>query len=284
MKTRQRTETQIDSAPPAAGQELFQAHLAALIENISRTVVITEETLRFLLLGLVTDGHILLEDTPGVGKTLLAKTLAESMDGRFTRIQCTPDLLPSDITGSSVFNMRESDFEFRPGPVFTNVLIADEINRAGPRTQSALLEAMAEGQVSEDSVVHRLPRPFLVIATQNSSEAHGVFPLPDSQLDRFLLSLSLGLPTAGQEVEILARAEHGFPPVAPVVTAADVLAMQQVARQVNVSLPVKQYLVLLGRATREHQGVRARAGLCCFRERPRVGRRSRVGTICCPTT
>ena len=204
----------------------------------------------------------MLEDAPGVGKTLMAKTLAHSIRGKFSRIQCTPDLLPSDITGTSVFNMKESSFEFKPGPVFSNILLADEINRTGPRTQSALLESMAEFQVSADGQVYLLPRPFMVIATQNSMESHGVFPLPNSQLDRFLLWMSLGLPTASQEVEILTRAEHGLPQVSPVVTADDVLAMQEVVRRVNVAQPLKEYLVNLARASREHpmvvQGVSPR--------------------------
>ena len=230
----------------------FEENLSALVDNISRTVVASEESMRFLLLGLVSQGHILIEDAPGVGKTLMAKTLAHSIHGRFSRIQCTPDLLPSDITGTSVFNMKESHFEFKPGPVFSNILLADEINRTGPRTQSALLESMAEFQVSADGDAHPLPRPFMVIATQNIMESHGVFPLPNSQLDRFLLWMSLGLPTASQEIEILSRAEHGLPQVSPVVSTDDVLAMQEVVRQVNVAQPLKEYLVNLARASREH--------------------------------
>ncbi len=237
---------------PTMGQRQFQEKLQALIANISRVVVCEEETVRRVLLGLLADGHILLEDTPGVGKTLMAKTIAQSIEGKFTRIQCTPDLLPSDITGTSIFNLLEARFEFRPGPIFANILLADEINRTGPRTQSALLEAMAEGQVSADGTVHALPRPFMVIATQNLAESHGVFPLPDSQLDRFLISMSMGLPTPDQEIEILSRAEHGLARSSPVLTTEDVLAMQEVVRQVNVALPVKEYLVNIARATREH--------------------------------
>lgn len=237
---------------PPVGQLRFQQHLGALVENISRAVAISEETLRFALLGLVSQGHVLLEDTPGVGKTLLAKTLARSIAGKFSRIQCTPDLLPSDITGTSVFDMRQSRFEFRPGPVFSNILLADEINRTGPRTQSALLEAMAEQQVTADGEMYALPRPFMVIATSNVTESHGVFPLPDSQLDRFLICMSLGIPTTSQEIEILARAERGLQEVSQVVSTEDVLAMQAVVGQVNVSLPLKQYLVNLARTSREH--------------------------------
>lgn len=238
--------------PSAIQDSRFQQNLDALISNISRTVVVSDETLRYVLLGLVSEGHILLEDKPGVGKTLMAKTLAQSIEGKFSRIQCTPDLLPSDITGTSIYDMQQSQFEFKPGPVFSNILVADEINRTGPRTQSALLEAMAESQVSADGVIYPLPRPFLVIATQNQTESHGIFPLPDSQLDRFLIWTSMGLPTASQELEILSRAERGLPSVSTVVSTADVVYMQSVVRGVNVALPLKEYLVNLVRATREH--------------------------------
>ena len=225
------------------------------MRNVSASVVVSEETLRFLLLGLVSRGHILLEDTPGVGKTLTARTLALSMRGKFSRIQCTPDLLPSDITGTSVYRAQEGHFEFKPGPAFSNVLMADEINRASPRTQSALLEAMAEFQVSADGIEHPLPRPFMVIATQNVSESHGVYALPDSQMDRFLIRMSLGLPSVEQEVEILSRVEHGFAQVSPVLDGRDVLAMQEVVRSVNVAPPLKEYLVNVAQASREHTSV-----------------------------
>ncbi|MBM3944113.1 MAG: MoxR family ATPase [SAR202 cluster bacterium] len=237
-------------------QNEFNERLARLVKNVSSRVVVREETLRHVLLGLFTDGHVLLEDTPGVGKTLLAKTIAHSIDGRFARIQCTPDLLPSDITGSSIYNMKEGRFDFVPGPVFANILLADEVNRTGPRTQSALLESMAEKQVSADGVMHALPRPFMVIATQNSSESHGIFPLPDSQLDRFLISMSLGLPSAEDEVEILSREEHGASDVSHVLTSGDILAMQELVTAVSVALPVKEYIVALCRATREHPLIR----------------------------
>ena len=235
-----------------AGLRTFDAHFRALVDNISRVAVLSDETLRYLLLGLVCQGHTLLDDAPGVGKTLLAKTLAGSIQGRFSRIQCTPDLMPSDITGTSIFNMRRSHFEFRAGPVFSNILVADEINRTSPRTQSALLEAMAEFQVSVEGNLHPLPEPFMLIATQNTAESHGVFPLPDSQLDRFLIRMSMGLFTEAQEVEILSRAEHGLPQVSPVVTTQDVVAMQELVRQVGVAPALKQYLVRLARASREH--------------------------------
>ncbi len=248
-------ETEGGSPVRQLDQQGFQQLVQALIGNISRSVVISEESIRYVLLGLVSQGHILLEDTPGVGKTLMAKTLAQSIQGRFSRVQCTPDLLPSDITGTSIFNMQQNLFEFKPGPVFSNVLIADEINRTGPRTQAALLEAMAEFQVSADGDVYLLPRPFMVIATQNMVESHGIFPLPDSQLDRFLISMSLGLPSSAQEIEILSRAEHGTQEVSTVLTTQDVLAMQATVKQVQVGLPMKEYLVNISRATREHPQV-----------------------------
>ena len=239
----------------ALTQRGFQVHLRALVENISSVVVAPEQTIRFLLLSLMSEGHVLIEDTPGVGKTLIAKTLAQSIKGTFARVQCTPDLLPSDITGTSIFNLQESRFEFRQGPAFSNILLADEINRANPRTQAALLEAMGEFQVSADGVTYRLPRPFMVIGTQNMTESHGVFPLPDSQLDRFFICMSMGIPAAGQEVQILSRAEYALPTISPVMTAEDVVGMQEVIRQVSLSLPLKEYLVKLARASREHSAV-----------------------------
>ena len=252
MKTTTAAKSEGTSDSPAWSQARFRTHLTALVDNIRQAVVVSEETVRCVVLGLLSQGHVLLEDTPSVGKTLLAKSLALSIQGRFSRIQCTPDLLPSDITGTSVFDMRDSRFEFKPGPVFSNILLADEINRTGPRTQSALLEAMAEFQVSADGETYPVPRPFMVIATQNNAEHYGVFPLPDSQLDRFLIRMSIGLPAESQEVEILSRAEHSAPSLSPVISAEDVISMQAAVREVNVALPVKQYLVHLARASREH--------------------------------
>ena len=237
---------------PMVEDDRFRRSLTALVESLRGAVVASEETVRYVLLGLVCEGHVLLQDEPGVGKTLMAKALAGSMDGTFSRIQCTPDLLPSDITGTSILDMRENRFQFQPGPVFSNVLVADEVNRTTPRTQSALLEAMAEFQVSADGLLHPLPRPFMVVATQNMPESHGVFPLPDSQLDRFLISMSLGLPSARQEVEILSRTEHEPPKISPVVTTDEVLGMQQAVRSVVVAPPLKEYIVSLARSSREH--------------------------------
>lgn len=229
----------------------FQERFETLMANVAGVVVTSPSNIRLALLGLFSRGHVLLEDLPGVGKTLLAKTIAASIDGEFCRIQFTSDLLPSDITGTSVFDARDQTFEFVPGPIFANVVVADELNRAGPRTQSALLEAMAEGQVSADGAVRALPRPFLILATQNRIERHGTFPLPNSQLDRFMISMSLGLPTPEQEMEILIRSEHGLPNVKPRLTPTDVVEMQETAFKVEVAPPVKQYIVNLAAASRQ---------------------------------
>ena len=239
----------------AASRSWFQERFSALAANVDQVVVASPRTIRFALLGLFAPGHILLEDLPGVGKTLLAKTIAHSISGQFTRIQFTPDLLPSDITGTSIFDLRHNEFKFLPGPVFANIVLADEVNRTGPRTQSALLEAMGEQKVSVDGTTRPLPRPFMVIATQNLVESYGTYPLPNSQLDRFLISMNIGLPTSEQELEILTRSEQGFSEVSPVLSADEVVEMQGVVRQVLVALPVKQYLVNLVAATRQHPAI-----------------------------
>jgi MoxR-like ATPase len=222
------TSTQPDPAAVATFTESFDR----LLNNISSVVVAPEHTIRLALLGLFARGHVLVEDRPGVGKTLLAKSIAESIEGRFTRVQFTPDLLPSDITGASVYNASENSFEFVAGPVFANVMLADELNRTNPRTQSALLEAMAEGQVTADGVTRPLPRPFMVIATQNTLDSSGTFPLPDTELDRFLVRISIGLPTEEAEMEIMLRSEHGDPEIRPVLHVDEVVAMQETVRSV----------------------------------------------------
>ena len=223
-----------------------------LLGNVKQVIVGKERAIELSLVALVSQGHLLIEDVPGLGKTTLARAIAISTGCSFKRIQFVPDLLPSDITGTSVFNMQDSKFEFKPGPVFANVLLADEVNRTGPRTQSALLEAMAEYQVSADGRMYKLPVPFMVMATQNSTESHGVFPLPDSQRDRFLVRMSLGLPTLEQEVEILARTGRGLPTPRPVVSTVDVIEMQEHVATVDIADPVRQYMVRLARATREY--------------------------------
>ena len=247
--------TNSDSPDSAATWKRFADQLSLLISNIRRVVVASEDAVRLSLLGLFSEGHVLLEDLPGVGKTLLAKTIASSIDTKFNRIQFTPDLLPTDITGTSIFDLASKRFEFVPGPLFANVVLADELNRTGPRTQSALLEAMGERQVTADGRVHVLPRPFMVIATQNLAESHGTFPLPNSQLDRFSISMRLGFPNRSQEMEILDRSERGLPQVGPVLTPEDVIWMQDMVRQVTLALPVKEYMLNLLEGTRQHSAV-----------------------------
>lgn len=230
----------------------FVEKVGQLSANIRKVVVAREETLRLALVGLLCDGHVLLEDVPGVGKTLLAKSLARSIEASFRRIQFTPDLLPSDITGTSIYNQKRGDFVFEPGPLFANIVLADEVNRATPRTQSALLEAMAERQVTCDGVSHPLPEPFFVIATENPIEVYGTFPLPEAQLDRFLLSLTLGYPERGEEVVILEREEHQEPSLGPALTLEEVVRLRRLVRQVEVARPVKEYIVEIVSATRTH--------------------------------
>jgi len=225
--------------------------------NVELVVVGKSELIDLVLVALLCEGHVLLEDVPGVGKTLLAKSVARTLGCGFRRIQFTPDLLPTDVTGLSFFNQREQAFEFRPGPVFAQVVLADEINRATPRTQSALLECMEERQVTVDGETRPLPRPFLVMATQNPIELEGTFPLPEAQLDRFLLKLPVGYPTADQEREILRRFRLGSPldELSPVVEVDELIAMQRLSRTVRVAPPLEEYLVEVVRATRAHPAV-----------------------------
>ena len=237
--------------PIPAARPTFQHRFNELLDQIQGVVVISPQKARLALLGLFAQGHVLLEDLPGVGKTLLAKTIAGCIDGRFSRIQFTPDLLPGDITGSSVFDSSNQTFSFVPGPIFANVVVADELNRTGPRTQSALLEAMSECAVSSDGEVWQLPRPFLIIATQNLIETYGTFPLPNSQLDRFMISMELGLPTPEQEMEILRRSEEGTRQVRPLLSQADVVEMQDTVSKVQLAGPDREYIVNLAAATRQ---------------------------------
>ena len=227
------------------------AHFGSeVLENISRVIVGKQEGIKTLLVALLSEGHILLEDVPGVGKTMLARALAVSIGGTFSRIQCTPDLLPSDITGVSIFHQKRGDFVFRPGPIMAQVVLADEINRATPRTQSSLLECMGEGQVTVDGTTYRLERPFLVMATQNPVEHEGTFPLPEAQLDRFFLRLHLGYPSVEEENLILQRLQglHPIEELEACTTPAQVRKLQEVVRQVFVEDSVRT-LVRLTQST-----------------------------------
>ena len=230
----------------------FRESWDRLAGNVASVVVADEGTIQLALLGLITAGHVLIEDVPGVGKTLLAKSIADSIDSIFTRVQCTTDLLPSEITGASIFNPQEAHFDFLPGPIFTNVLLADELNRTSPRTQAALLEAMAERQVTVDGVTRPLPTPFMVIATQNTQESSGTFPLPDTELDRFIVRIGIGIPSPAQEMDILLRSRLATPQAKAVTSIGEVLAMQQYVREVSIADPVAEFLVGVVNAIREH--------------------------------
>jgi MoxR-like ATPase len=237
------------------------AKLSALQSQLGRVILGKPEAIEHVLVALVAGHHLLMEDVPGVGKTTLAKALARCFSGAFRRVQFTPDLLPSDILGSSVYNPRDGGFTFKEGPVFANVVLADEINRASPRTQSALLEAMSEGQVSSEGTTRALPTPFLVLATQNPVEFHGTYPLPEAQLDRFGLRIGLGYPSAEHEADVLfsQTGRHPLDAVTPVLTADDVLALQVETRAVRVDRSLGRYVVALAEATRRHPSV----GLGC---------------------
>jgi len=244
---------------------------AKLRENIQKVIVGKDEIIDLALIAMLCEGHVLLEDVPGTGKTTLAKTIAASLGCAFRRVQFTPDLLPSDVTGIYYYNQKEQEFEFRSGPVFAQILLADEINRATPRTQSALLEAMQERQVTVDIATHKLPRPFLVLATQNPVELEGTFPLPEAQLDRFLLKVALGYPDAEEENDILLRFERVDPldSLAKVVEPEEILAMQTAVREIRVETSVRNYIVNVCRATRDHEdielGASPRATMALYR-------------------
>lgn len=228
-----------------------------IADNVEKVIVGKRQAILQVLVAILCEGHVLLEDVPGVGKTLLAKSVARSLDCSFKRIQFTPDLLPSDVSGINYFNQKEGDFTFLPGPVMANVVLADEINRATPRTQSCLLEAMQERQVTIDAKTMPLPRPFLVLATQNPVEQEGTFPLPEAQLDRFLIKISQGYPSAGEEAEILKRFESSTPldTLEPVISAEKLQELMALYRGVHVDDSVRDYLVALVRTTRGHESV-----------------------------
>jgi MoxR-like ATPase len=226
----------------------------AIIDAVETVIVGKHEAVELAVVGLLCNGHILIEDIPGVGKTMLARSLAAALGAQYRRIQFTPDLLPADITGTSIFNQKTGEFAFRPGPIFTNILLADEINRATPKTQSSLLEGMEEFQVTVDGATHELGRPFFVIATENPIEYRGTYPLPEAQLDRFLMRISLGYPTPEQEVVVLERQvkRHPIHSVKPVVGKEEVLQMQENVREVHIDPSLKQYMVEIVAATRDH--------------------------------
>ncbi|BAT54035.1 methanol dehydrogenase regulatory protein [Nostoc sp. NIES-3756] len=229
----------------------------ALTHNLNRTIVGKTEAIRLVLVALLGGGHALLEDVPGVGKTLLAKSLARSLDGTFQRLQCTPDLLPTDITGTNIWNPKSGEFTYMPGPVFANIVLADEINRATPRTQSALLEVMEEHQVTVDGVSRPVPYPFFVIATQNPVEYQGTFPLPEAQMDRFMLSLSLGYPGADEELQMLQNLQHGVKvsDLQSCMTLAEITQLRELCSQVKVETVLQQYILELVRATRQDEEI-----------------------------
>jgi MoxR-like ATPase len=236
---------------------LVQQVARSAVENVERVVVGKRHEVLLVLVALLCRGHVLLEDVPGVGKTVLAKAIARTLGVGFKRIQFTPDLLPSDVTGVNVYNQQSARFEFRPGPIVAQLVLADEINRATPKTQAALLEAMEENQVTVDGVSHALPRPFVVVATENPIDYEGTFPLPEAQLDRFLIRVSLGYPGRANELEMLGRQHRAHPleGLEPVVGVEELLAAQAAVREVHVADPIKEYIVSLVEGTRAHEDV-----------------------------
>jgi MoxR-like ATPase len=228
-----------------------------VMTNMEEVIVGKQDVVKLVLVSLLCKGHLLIEDVPGMGKTMLVRTLAKSLGCTFNRIQFTPDLMPSDVTGVSIFNQKTTEFEFRSGPVMAQLILADEINRASPKTQASLLECMEEGQITVDGVTHRLPSPFLVLATQNPVEHHGTFPLPEAQMDRFIMRTRLGYPSYNEEIQILQRLErkHPIEAIKQVVDAKQLLAMQEKVHQVNVESSILDYIVKIVLATREHPEV-----------------------------
>ncbi|MFC2006388.1 AAA family ATPase [Chloroflexota bacterium] len=242
-----------------------------ILDNVEQVIVGKRQVIELAMIALISKGHLLIEDAPGVGKTMLARSLAKSIDCEFKRIQFTPDMLPGDITGVSVYNQKTADFEFRPGPIMAHVVLADEINRATPKVQSALLECMEEGQITVDGATYETPSPFHVLATQNPIEYEGTFPLPETQLDRFILRISLGYPSMSDEITIMEKQQYSHPieQLSPVANSSDVLMLQAAVRKIYIDDLVKQYIASLVEATR-HQpsiylGASPRGSLALFR-------------------
>ncbi|MFC8687221.1 AAA family ATPase [Brevibacillus porteri] len=245
--------------------------IASLIDNIEKVLIGKRSVIELMVAAILANGHVLLEDVPGVGKTMMVRALSKSISGEFKRIQFTPDLLPTDVTGVAIFNQKSLEFEFRQGPIFANVILADEINRTSPKTQSALLEAMEERSVTIDGATYRLAEPFFVMATQNPLEYEGTFPLPEAQLDRFFMQLSLGYPTVEEEMRMLSRFSTANPleELQPVMTTAELAELQRQVSTIKVSEGIKEYIVRLCHRTREHHhiylGVSPRGSLALFR-------------------
>lgn len=235
----------------------MQEHIQAVIENIEKVMIGKREVAELSIVALLAGGHVLLEDVPGVGKTMMVRSLAKSVGAEFKRIQFTPDLLPSDVVGVSIYNPKTLQFEFRPGPIVGNIILADEINRTSPKTQASLLEAMEEASITVDGETLSIPKPFFVMATQNPIEYEGTYPLPEAQLDRFLLKIRMGYPSVQQEIEVLRRAENKQPiqEIGAVMTVDELLALQQAVQQIYIEDGVKGYIVDIARATREHSKV-----------------------------
>ncbi len=256
---------------PSAAVQMIQTLTERVVTNIKKVIVGKDDTVRLTLIAVISQGHILIEDVPGVGKTVLTKAIARSIGCTFKRVQFTPDLLPSDVTGVSIYNQKTGNFEYRPGPVFSQFVLADEINRATPKTQSSLLEAMEEGQVTVDGTTYRLPSPFIVMATQNPIEYEGTFPLPEAQLDRFMMNISIGYPQPADEVNILGRQQFSHPidSLEQVISAAELQQMQTAVHEIVVKREIAQYIVDIVTATRNHPnaylGASPRGSLALFR-------------------
>jgi MoxR-like ATPase len=251
------TEKMGESTKLRNTMKAYHPSIERLVENIEKVMIGKEREIILSIVALLAKGHVLLEDVPGVGKTMLIRTLAKSVNAEFKRIQFTPDLLPSDVTGTSIYNPKSLDFEYRKGPIVSNIVLADEINRTSPKTQSALLEAMEEGSVTVDGDTKILPKPFFVMATQNPIDYEGTFPLPEAQLDRFLLKINLGYPSEQEEMEVLSRSlgEQTIDEIHPVLTLDDVIELQELVKKVYVDQNIRKYIVEIVNKTREHASV-----------------------------